>query len=149
MAAAYVGQVVFAFSRLDFTMALAIRNIASFTCPKSLDAKIQRLGFKGRLEELKDQVATTKLLTQTARVEFADWHPTADRLRMTRNAFVHGRWGMQTRDTLFNASTQPGETFSAEAKYYSLEELCGEADFAKQVLGQFHEWHFRNVVSAA
>lgn len=65
---------------------------------------------------------------------------------MTRNAFVHGRWGMQTRDTLFNASSKLGKSLSGEAKLFTIEELKAEASLATQVLNEFDEWHRKNVI---
>ncbi|MDP3137064.1 MAG: hypothetical protein Q8N17_12125, partial [Burkholderiaceae bacterium] len=61
---------------------------------------------------------------------------------------VHGRWGMQTRETVFNASTKVGKALSGEVKNYTLAELESEALQAKQVLDAFYDWHSRHVVGA-
>lgn len=148
-AAAHVGQLVFAFARLDFTLALAIRNLIPSTSPSDLDPMIERLGFKERLDFLRDMVARSTTLSRTAVERFEVCYLAADRLRATRNAFVHGRWGMQSRDTVFNASTKVGKALAGDAKIYTIADLEAEAMLAKQVLRDFHDWHYQHVVSAA
>jgi hypothetical protein len=147
-AAALVGKLVFSFARLDFILALALRNLIPSSAPDDLNPLIERLGFKDRLDSLRDLVGRSTGLKPAAVSQFEAWYPTADRLRTTRNAFVHGRWGMQTHETLFNASTKVGKALSGEAKNYSLSELESEALQAKQVLDTFHDWHSRYVVGA-
>lgn len=147
-AAEFVGQLVFAFARMDFMLALALRNITLSPTPDDLNPLIERLGFKERLDALRDLVAGSGFLTSQAKKQFTAWYATADRLRTTRNAFVHGRWGMQTKHTLFNASTKVGKAFAGESKLYSLADLAAEARLARQVLDVFSEWHHRNVVNA-
>ena len=148
-AAAFVGQLVFVFSRLDFMLALAVRNLIRTTAPDDLNPLIERLGFKERLDSLRELVQRSTSLTSESVAQFESWYLTADRLRSTRNSFVHGRWGMQTRETLFNASTKIGKALSGDVKNYSLAELEFEANRAQQVLGAFHIWHNKYVVCAA
>ncbi|MEK8035072.1 hypothetical protein AACH06_30005 [Ideonella sp. DXS29W] len=148
-AAMQVGHLVFAFARLDFMLALALRNLLQSQTPDDLNPLIERLGFKERLDALRELVEVSKTLRPEAVQQFDDWYKAADRLRMTRNAFVHGRWGMETRDSLFNASTKVGKVLSGEAKVYSLSELETEAKLAKQVIDAFYEWHLRHVVNEA
>lgn len=148
-AAARVGQLVFAFARLDFLLALAIRNLLASGGPENLNPLIERLGFKERLDSLRELVLSgTKSLTQEAVEEFESWYPRADNLRVTRNAFVHGRWGVQTRDTVFNASTKIGQTFIGEGKIFSLSQLDEEVELSHRVLSEFYEWNSRHVVNA-
>ena len=146
-AAAYVGQLIFAFSRLDFLLALALRNLTPTQSPGKLNPLIERLGFKDRLDCLQEMVNNTDALTTQAVQTFHAWQNKADKLRMTRNAFVHGRWGMQTRDTLFNASSKMGKSLSGEAKLFTIEELKAEASLATQLLNEFDEWHRTNVIN--
>ena len=148
-AATLVGQLVFSFARLDFMLALALRNLIPSSTPDDLNPMIERLGFKERMDTLKDVVSTSQRLNPVALEQFDAWFPTADRLRQTRNAFVHGRWGMQTRETLFNASTKVGKALSGGAKIYSVPDLESEAAVAKQVLSTFEVWHRKHVVGAA
>ena len=145
-AAAHVGQLIFAFSRLDFLLALAIRNLTSTQSPEKLVPLIERLGFKDRLDCLRELVNGADALTTQSVQTFHAWHSSADKLRTTRNAFVHGRWGMQSQDTLFNASSKMSKSLSGEAKIFSIEELKAEASFATQVLKEFDEWHRKNVI---
>jgi hypothetical protein len=148
-AAALVGQLVFSFARLDFMLALALRNLIPSTAPDDLNPLIERLGFKDRLDSLRDLVSRSTELKPNVISQFEAWYPAADRLRSTRNAFVHGRWGMQTRETVFNASTKVGKALSGEVKNYTLAELESEALQAKQVLDAFYDWHSRHVAGAA
>lgn len=148
-AAALVGQIVLSFSRLDFLLALALRNLIQTTAPDDLNPLIERLGFKERLDALRDLVQRSNLLKEGAVGQFELWYSTADRLRSTRNAFVHGRWGMQGREALFNASTKVGKALSGHTTNYSLAELESEAMQATHVLAAFHDWHNKYVVSAA
>ncbi|MCP5233555.1 MAG: hypothetical protein H6948_16000 [Zoogloeaceae bacterium] len=148
-AAAHVGQLIFAFSRLDFMLALAIRNLLAGQSPASLNPLLERLGFKERLDTLREVVANSQAIDPEAAQQFAVWYEKADRLRTTRNAFVHGRWGVQSRDALFNASTKVGRALIGEAKIYTLAELEAEVALAGQVVSEFHAWHFSNVVSTA
>ncbi len=148
-AAARVGQLTFAFARLDFLLALALRNLLQCPSPSDLDPLIERLGFKDRLDSLREIVNRSKSLGPDAVIQFEAWYERADRLRATRNAFVHGRWGMQTRDTLFNASTKVGKALTGESKTFSLAQLDEEVSLATQVLNEFHTWHGRAVRGAA
>lgn len=148
-AAARVGQLVFAFARLDFLLALALRNLLSSRSPASLNPLIERLGFKARLDAMREIVAARQDATPDAVQEFASWYDRADSLRATRNAFVHGRWGIEARDTVFNASTKIGRMFAGEAKIFSLEQLDAEVSLARQVLRDFDDWHHRHVVNAS
>jgi hypothetical protein len=148
-AAAVVGRLVFAFARLDFMLALALRNLIPSTAPDDLNPLVERLGFKDRLDALRELVGRSTRLEERAVAMFETWYPTADRLRATRNAFVHGRWGMQTRDTVFNASTKVGKALSGGSTNYTLAELESEARQAKQVLDTFYNWHAKHVVGAA
>ena len=148
-AAGLVGQLVFTFSRLDYMLALAIRNLIQTTDPEYLNPLIERLGFKERLDSLRDLVQRSMVLTTESVAQFEAWYLTADRLRAKRNAFVHGRWGMQTRETLFNASTKIGKALSGDVKNYSLAELERESAHAKLVLVTFHAWHHKCVLSVA
>jgi hypothetical protein len=148
-AAALVGHLVFSFSRLDFMLALALRNLIPSTAPDDLNPLIERLGFKERLDSVRELVQRSTALKREAITQFESWYPTADRLRSTRNAFVHGRWGMQNREKLFNASTKVGRALSGDVKNYSLAELESESTQAQQVLDAFHSWHSKYVVGAA
>lgn len=148
-AATLVVQLVFSFSRLNFMLALALRNLIQTTAPDDLNLLIERLGFKERLDSLRDLVQRSTVLKQESVAQFEFWYPTADRLRSTRNAFVHGRWGMQSRETLFNALTKVGKALSGDVRNYSLSELESESMQATQVLAAFHDWHNKYVVSAA
>ena len=146
-AASCVGQLIFAFARLDFLLALALRNITPAHASDKLNPVIERLSFKERLDRLLELVNNSDSLSPHAVQTFYAWYKNADRVRITRNAFVHGRWGMQTRDTLFNASTGVGKSLSGEAKLYTIDELKSEASFATQVLNEFDEWHRGHVIN--
>ncbi|SFN34955.1 hypothetical protein SAMN05660284_01284 [Formivibrio citricus] len=146
-AAACVGQLIFAFSRLDFLLALALQNLTPTPSPDQLNPLIERLGFKDKLDCLQELVNGSEALSHQAVQTFFTWQKSADKVRITRNAFVHGRWGMQTRNTLFNASPKVGRALSGEAKLYTLDELKAEAIFATQVLNEFYEWHKKHVLN--
>lgn len=146
-AATCVGQHIFAFSRLDFLLVLALRNLTPTQSPDLLNPLIERLGFKDKLDCLQELVNGSKALNHQAVQTFFAWQKRADKLRITRNAFVHGRWGMQTHDTLFNSSPKVGMALSGDAKLYTLDELEAEAIFATQVLKEFDEWHRKHVLN--
>ncbi|QDL39077.1 hypothetical protein [Rhodoferax sediminis] len=148
-AAARVGQLAFAFTRLDFLLALSLRNLVSASSPDALNPLIERLGFKDKMDALRDVVASVLSDHQNAVTEYQAWYARADRLRTTRNAFVHGRWGMQSRDTVFNASTKIGKALSGVARNFSLADLDAEISNASQVVAEFNDWHSRYVTNAA
>ncbi|MBK7665799.1 MAG: hypothetical protein IPJ21_20125 [Sterolibacteriaceae bacterium] len=147
-AAGRVGQLIFVFARLDFLLSLALRNLLSTTDPECIAPLVERLGFKAKMDVLRDIVPKVFASHPSAATEYDAWYQRADRLRVTRNAFVHGRWGMQNRDTVFNAATGTGTTFSGMAKVFSLAELEVEVSTATETLNKLHEWHAKYVVDA-
>lgn len=148
-AAARVGQLVFSFARLDFLLALALRNLLAARDSEDLNPLIERLGFKEKLDALRDVMSSKRTERPEAAAEYEVWYAKADKLRATRNAFVHGRWGVQSHETVFNASPKFGKAISGSSKHFSLAELDGEVSTAKEVLESFYEWHSRHVISAA
>ena len=148
-AAARVGQLVFYFARLDFLLALAIRNLLAAPNFEDVDPLIERLGFKDKLDALLEIVGSKRSDRAVAANEYEAWYAKADKLRATRNAFVHGRWGLQTRDTVFNTSPKFVKAIAGSAKIFSLADLDQEVLDAKAVLEAFYEWHSRHVVNAA
>lgn len=148
-AAAHVGQIIFTFSRLDFLVAMVLRNVLSHKSPEDLNPLISRLGFKERLDALREAVVCSGSLGSEAKTEFETWYGSADKPRTIRNAFVHGRWGIESHGTVFNASTRPGKTFSGESEVYSLAQLGERSEQAKALLSELDAWHRRHVISAA
>lgn len=148
-AAARVGQLILAFARVDFLLSLALRNLISMAPSDFITPLVERLGFKEKLDALREIVPRAFSTSPPVVAEYERWYASADRLRITRNAFVHGRWGMQSRDTVFNASTKVGEALSGAAQFYSLTDLDQKVLAADAVLKDFSDWHSRHVVDSA
>jgi hypothetical protein len=148
-AAALVGQLVFSFARLDFHLALALRNILAAAKADDLNPLIERLGFKEKLDALREVLSTKGSEYAKAAAEYEVWYASADKLRVTRNAFVHGRWGVQSEDMVFNAAPRFGKAMSGSSKHFSLADLTEEVSRAREVLEQFHQWHSHHVMRVA
>lgn len=148
-AAARVGLLVFSFARLDYLLALALRNLLAARSSEDLNPLIQRLGFKEKMDALREVISSKRPERPAAATEYVAWYLKADKLRATRNAFVHGRWGVQSHETAFNASPKFGKAISGSSKHFSLAELDAEVSTAEEVLESFYEWHSRHVISAA
>jgi len=147
-AAALVGQLVFSFARLDFLLGLALRNTLAANAG-DLNPLIERLGFKEKLDALGEVLSTKGSEYAKAAAEYEVWYASADKLRVTRNAFVHGRWGVQSQDTVFNAAPKFGKALAGSSKHFSLADLTEEVSRAREVLELFHEWHSHHVIGAA
>ena len=148
-AAETIGHIVLSFSRLDFNIALAIRNIVTTTQPEQLNPLIERLNFKQRLEVLRDLVQSSTHVNADGVAQFEAWYVRADNLRAKRNAFVHGRWGFDAADRAFNTSTKVGSTFSGRATEHSLSDLQIDLSEAENVLYSLIEWQDKQLFHAA
>jgi hypothetical protein len=93
-AAELVGRILFALTRLEFNLALALRFAQGNPGDEAFELWSDKLNFKGKLEKLKSIVETRYGAKQELTSEFAAWHANMERVRKKRNAFVHGRWGI-------------------------------------------------------
>lgn len=83
--ASLLGNLMFAFGRLEFNLGLFVRNIAD---GKYLDGS----SFHARLASLSEAVKGGPHFEGFSREPYEDWIRRAHAMRQTRNDMVHGRW---------------------------------------------------------
>jgi predicted RNase H-like nuclease len=93
-AAELVGRILFALTRLEFNLALALRYAHGNPGDEAFELWSDKLNFKDKLEKLKSIVETRFGAKPELKSEFAAWYENMERVRKKRNAFVHGRWGI-------------------------------------------------------
>ncbi|WP_194725886.1 hypothetical protein [Noviherbaspirillum malthae] len=139
-----VGQIVFALSRMEFNLGLCLRNLVGGQDVEAVNPLIARLSFKAKLDALLD-VVKHKFSTEAECIgELKAWHAKMDEVRISRNSFVHGRWGtLAAAQEVVNVS--PGLPNAAPQKEtrYSLDDLAEELEEIKQVVDRFYNWRSR------
>ena len=140
-AAVAVGQIVLALSRLEFNIGLYLRNAIAGGDPESVNQLINRLSFKGKTDSLHDLVFRRFSNDSECLASFRTWRNEIDRVRAKRNAFVHGRWGVnRSAKTVVNvAPGLPGNTPQAET-HYTLASLTNELATIESAAKAFYKW---------
>jgi hypothetical protein len=99
---------------------------------------VDRLSFKAKLDAFHD-VIQNKYASQPACVtDFKSWHQSMDKIRLKRNSFVHGRWGLLAHAGKV-ANVSPGMPGSDSPKetVYTLDDLQRELDEVIRVCREF------------
>lgn len=141
-----VGQIVFALSRLEFNLGLCLRNLVGGQDVEAVNPLIARLSFKAKLDALLDVVKHKFAAQEQCIIELKSWHAKMNDIRVSRNSFIHGRWGMLTADQEV-VNVVPGLPNAVPQKEirYSLTDLTAELEEVKQMVDCFYQWrrHWR------
>lgn len=140
-AAAVVGQIVFALSRLEFNLGLYLRNAVGGSDVDAVNPLIARLSFKSKIDALREVVEHKFASNDECLSEFRLWCSAIDGYRAKRNSFVHGRWGMHLygQEVINVASGLPNTKPQKETRY-SLADLERELSAANQIVASFDQW---------
>jgi hypothetical protein len=137
-AAEIIGQIVFRFSSLEFNLGLCLRSLVSGADKEALNPLVKRLGFKSKLDALKEVFEYRFSTNSEAVNEFCGWYQHMDEFRVRRNSFIHGRWGVLFSDwqVVNVASGMPGSEPQKEVRY-TLEELGAELKKIDELINSF------------
>lgn len=143
-AATLLGQILFEFARLEMALGLHLVWFDSGRQLEKLTNDAVDQAFSGRLRMLERQVVLTEPAGGELTAAYRAWIARADQTRSTRNALVHGRWGVDAHGRhMFNIQglpTSPEQVTSI----YTLEALQSLIDEMKLLqndlvkLGQHH-----------
>lgn len=140
-AAMAIGRIVLVFSRLEFNVGLWLRRAVGRGDLEMANPLIERLSFKGKLDALLD-IARRKHQSDSAAIkQLTDWLKEVDRLRATRNSFMHGRWGFEPAagEVINVAPGLPGRAPLRETRY-SIAQLKNQHAKALALSDEFSAW---------
>ena len=104
-AAETLGRIIFALTRFEFNLALALRYATANPGDKKFELWDDSLNFKSKLDKLLKFVESRFSYKTECISDFTAWHKNMDLVRRKRNAFVHGRWGISpARQKIVNVS---------------------------------------------
>lgn len=133
-----IGKIIFEFSRFEFHLGLALRNALMSGDADLANPVVDRLTFKAKLDAFRE-VVQKKYASQPACVDdFKCWHQSMDKIRLKRNSFVHGRWGLLAHaGKVANVSPgMPGSDLPKET-FYTLSDLQHELGEVIRVRREF------------
>jgi hypothetical protein len=136
-----VGQIVFVLSRMEFNLGLCLRNLVGGQDVEAVNPLIVRLSFKAKLDALLDVVKHRFAEQEDCIGELKSWHAEMNEVRLSRNSFVHGRWGTlaAAQEVVNVAPGLPNASPQKEIRY-SLEDLAEELEEVKRVVDRFYQW---------
>lgn len=142
-AALIIGRVVLEFSRFELNLALLLEMLVT----TENAAQIERLfkqGLGARIEGVQSLISVRVGLDPLCLSEFADWKRRMDSVRLLRNRFIHGRWGVlkHTKQIASVASYRANARADGEIRY-SLPELEAELGKIEEVCAGFIAWRGR------
>ena len=125
--ATILGQMIFAFSRLDVALALHLVWSKEGSRLEELTKEVEVLTFQKKLDFLQELV-TAKYDDQDANSLYGQWLKDAHATRTMRNELVHGRWGTAPmKNEVVNVVGLPTSS-EQESKSYTIDELKNALD---------------------
>lgn len=142
-AALIIGRVVLAFSRFELNLALLLELLVTPENSAEIDRLFKRALGK-RIEGVQSLISSRVELDPSCLAEFADWKLQMDAVRLLRNRFIHGRWGILThaKQIASVASYRANAPADGEIRY-SLPELEAELGKIEEVCASFIAWRSR------
>lgn len=142
-AAWVIGRVVLAFSRFEQNLAFFLEAMAT---PEN-GAEINRL-FRGslgaRIDGVHGLISSCDKVSPPCIAEFVDWKLRMDGVRLLRNRFIHGRWGVYVyTEQVVSASSYRANAPANDEVRYSLSELEAELVKIEEVCAAFSAWRRR------
>lgn len=123
-----LGRLLFGFSRLEFSLNLALRWAKGGQDIERISQRLEAQSFHQKLEWLKEITSAGFPMGSLGQVTYSQWLVRADTARRQRNRLVHGRWGINSHtQEVINIVGIPGSTGQVEV-YYKLQELQAIAD---------------------
>jgi hypothetical protein len=142
-AASLLGFVIFEWSRLEMELGLALVWQGEGCTLEKQTSDVGKEAFSERLLRLKSYVKS-KYPDTAAMQAYDAWTDRADKLRLVRNALVHGRWGISpSTGTVANIAGLPTSGGQIETRYTlaGLEEIVGAMKTLRGSLGQLvRDW---------
>lgn len=91
-AAALVGQMLFAFSRIDMNLGLCLAWVGGGTRLEARSNEVAALGIRERLDALMEHVLVNLPADSKSQISYKRWIRRTHAARIMRNQMVHGRW---------------------------------------------------------
>lgn len=137
-ARALIGQFVLVYARLDTNLALYVASRRDAQEEANALARLNDTSFQAKLTQLQRVTRKAFADNDECLAQWTAWVARADALRLTRNDFMHGRWGFSKHQGIAaNVVGLPGTPEQRERRY-TLEQLHLEVDAAQSVLVDFH-----------
>ncbi|WP_152225993.1 hypothetical protein [Pseudomonas sp. SCB32] len=142
-AALIIGKVVLAFSRFELNLALLLELLVTPENRAQVDRLFkQTLG--ARIDGVQSLISSRAELDPSCLAEFADWKLQMDAVRLLRNRFIHGRWGILTHaKQIASVASYPANAPADGEIRYSLPELEAELAKIEEVCASFIAWRNR------
>jgi len=136
--AAVVGKIIFSLSAFELDLGLFIRCAVGGSNLDLLNPLVDRLSFKQKLDAVVEIIGLMHGPESECLKDFSSWYRKMDRIRTTRNSFVHGRWGVSPgkREVINVAPGMPGPEAKRETRF-SVADLSCEL---KEIEGLVHEF---------
>ncbi|MDR7134083.1 hypothetical protein J2X06_001267 [Lysobacter niastensis] len=138
-AAAIVGHIVFALSRLEFDVGLYLRNAVGGSDVDAVNPLISRLSFKGKIDSLREVVEHKFAGHDACVLGFRQWYIAMDGYRSKRNSFVHGRWAFHGEHAINVAPGLPNSRPQKEMRYL-ISDLAIELSEVREIVASFGRW---------
>jgi hypothetical protein len=136
-----VGRIVLILSQLELNIGLLLRHLATGANADAVNPLVDRLTFKNKLDAAREILEHRYAANSECLVEFITWHARADKLRVKRNSFMHGRWGFSAGPAqIVNVSPGMPSSKPQREKRYTVTSLRDEAVEAEAVSDMFHRW---------
>jgi hypothetical protein len=134
-AASLLGQMLFEFSRVEVNLGLCLVWVDGGINLERLTKTTQNMNVKAKLDILSAHVSLKLPERSQRRVAYENWIRRFNLVRVQRNAFVHGRWGVEAhKNKVVNVVGLPTSD-GQKATEYSIDELAAVNDELRS-LGQ-------------
>jgi hypothetical protein len=142
-AALIIGRVVLAFSRFELNLAFLLEGLASAGNEPQID-RLFKQGLGARIDGVQNLLSACDGLDPSCLAAFQDWKRGMDKVRLLRNRFIHGRWGIlaHARQVVNVNSYRANAPGDGEVRY-SLPELEAELKMIEKVFAGFMAWRRR------
>ncbi|QJP07789.1 hypothetical protein [Pseudomonas multiresinivorans] len=142
-AASIIGKVVLAFSRFELNLTILLETLVTPENGAEIDRLFKRtLGV--RIEGVQSVLSSRAELDPSCLAEFADWKLRMDGVRLLRNRFVHGRWGILAHaQQIASVASYRAKAPADNEIRYSLVELEAELGRIEEVCAGFIAWRKR------
>jgi len=142
-AALIIGRVVLEFSRFELNLAFLLEILATYGDAPQVE-RLFKQALGNRIEGLQELISAREGVDPRCLSEFADWKQEMDGVRLLRNRFVHGRWGVLTHtQQIVSVPSYRANTPGDDEVRYSLPELEAELGKVKEVCAGFSAWRRR------
>jgi len=143
-AAETLGRIIFALTRFEFNLALALRHATASPGKAKFELRDDQINLKSKLDKLLKIVESRFSSKPECISEFTAWYRNMDLVRRKRNAFVHGRWGISpARQRIVNVSDDFPGVGEEGVTNFTLGALERELDVIERLEADFQRFRVR------